>query len=170
MSLQKSWYIATCYEKAVQLTLLAYPHGCMFDLDEDGVVDFTCAVEPCISSRNLVHRHWRQWQAMSRQKDSALQSSKVSFEYRFEPLPEAGISISSDLCCSSSRSCNAKPGHLVNYRGGTRSSSGTTQTPDTRHTPPTCLSRYPTPRMPGCSSRATKSENLKISLSIFARC
>ena len=46
MSLQKSWYIATCYEKAVQLILLAYPHGCMFDLDEDGVVDFTCAIEP----------------------------------------------------------------------------------------------------------------------------
>lgn len=37
---------------------------------------------------------------------------------------------------------------------------GTTQTPDTPHIPPTCLSRYLMPRTLGCSSRATRSENL----------
>ena len=37
---------------------------------------------------------------------------------------------------------------------------GTTQTPDTPHTPPTCLCRYPTPPTLGFSSRATRSERL----------
>ena len=39
-------------------------------------------------------------------------------------------------------------------------SSGTTQTPDTPHTPPTCLSQYPTLLMPACSSKDTRSTTL----------
>jgi hypothetical protein len=63
-------------------------------------------------------------------------------------------------CCLSPFPASAK--HPLNLQyvnvNASRSLPGTTQTPDTPHTPKPCRSRYPTPRTPGCSSRATKSE------------